>query len=351
MLDKLKTTIFVKETPNGGSFYDVRKYYECDDSMHNIPNVISTDEYTPTKDDKIYFYPECNIPRFKIKQFCEKYNVSIVKYPDKANVKIAGPNTLKSFIEGLSLKEISKNDFVNYLRKYTLADVSEIVEVVNSQFVYMLYHTANKYDNLGGKLKTDYKHKVLIKRDCEEKFINLLNDTNVFDEKEILKRLNTGSVMNHEQYISIQRLFNSKDTENHKLALEMMANCDFEKSSVYLLLLMYNFGNCIYNAPNRTHVNFKSLLKFFAITEVRRIDLDDIVLRLIQRRLLSAQNLNILMPLLKEHLEDGGKSEYVKIKEIEVTEDVLTGLEDNILDEEHDTTIVEYTDEELNPHL
>lgn len=350
MENRVNKTIIIDDfAKKVGPLYKLRKVFEEDS---DIKSIIPATEYIPSKGDKIYFYPDCNIPRFKIKQFCEKYGASVVKFPDKATVKIAGENTIKSFIEPKAVKEISMSDFTAYMHKYTNIDITDIIKDVDSQHVYMYYSVDGKFESAcGAKLKTVYTSRTFIKEDCEEKFMALLSDTNLFDEKEILKRLNTGAVMDNEQYVSIQRLFDSKDVENHKLAIEMMANCDFEKSSVYLLLLIHNFGYTIYDAPNRTHVNFKSLLKFFNIREIRRLDLDDIIACLLERKLLSAHNLNVMMPLLQEYLENGNTSDYVKIKNVEVTEEILTGLEVNILDKEHNTTILEYDLEELNPHI
>ena len=350
MEDRVNKTIIIKDfAKQAGPLYKLRKVFGKDT---DIKSIIPTTDYTPAKGDKIYFYPDCNIPRFKVKQFCEKYGTSVVKFPDKATVKIAGENTIKSFIEQKSLKEISMSDFTAYMHKYTNIDITDIIENVDSQHVYMDYYVESKIESAcGAKLKIHYVSRTFIKEDCEEKFMVLLNDTNLFDEKEILRRLNTGAVMDNEQYVSIQRLFDSKDVENHKLAIEMMANCDFEKSSVYLLLLIHNFGYKIYDAPNRTHVNFKSLLKFFNIREIRHLDLDDVIECLLERKLLSAHNLNVMMPLLQEHLENGSTSNYVKIKNVEVTEEILTGLQVNILDKEHNTTILEYDLEDLKPHL
>lgn len=350
MEDRVKTTIIVEGLPNDSSFYTFRKVISSRNKLWN--NIIPKNEYTPAKDDKIYFYPDCNVPRFKVKQFCEKYGASIVKYSDKASVKIVGENTLNGFIENKSVKEISKEDFVKYFQNFTTVNITEIIEKVDSENIYMLYSIDTRYEKTyGAKFKTYYLSKLFVKQDCEEKFMSLLNDTNLYDEKEILKRLNTGAVMDEEQYVSIQRLFESKDVENHKLAIEMMANCDFEKSSVYLLLLIHKFGYTIHDAPNRTHVNFKSLLKFFDLKDVRSNKLDDVMGSLIKRKLLSAHNLNVMIPLIKEELDGGSTSDYVKIKSVEVTEDVLKALEENILDINHNTTVVEYDSEELNPHI
>ena len=51
----------------------------------DIPNIIKK-VYTPQKNDKLYLFPECTIPRFKLKPFCDKYNVSIIRDINKANI-------------------------------------------------------------------------------------------------------------------------------------------------------------------------------------------------------------------------------------------------------------------------
>jgi hypothetical protein len=51
---------------------------------NTIPNTIKQ-VYTPQKNDKLYLYPECTIPRFKLKSFCDKYKVSIIRDINKAD--------------------------------------------------------------------------------------------------------------------------------------------------------------------------------------------------------------------------------------------------------------------------
>ncbi|MBK7819405.1 MAG: hypothetical protein IPJ60_19090 [Sphingobacteriaceae bacterium] len=55
------------------------------DYKKDFPEIIET--YTPTKGDRLWFYPGCDIPRFKVKQFCQKYDVAVVKYTEKSNIR------------------------------------------------------------------------------------------------------------------------------------------------------------------------------------------------------------------------------------------------------------------------
>ena len=88
---------------------------------NDIPNIIK-EVYTPQKNDKLYLFPECTIPRFKLKPFCDKYNVSIIRDINKANILFTKNNVIKEqyFNDSGSypgrLEGIDKEYFVNYLK-------------------------------------------------------------------------------------------------------------------------------------------------------------------------------------------------------------------------------------------
>jgi hypothetical protein len=315
-------------------------------------------KYTPKAGDKIYIYPDCDIPRFKIKQFCETQNVSIVKFPDKATLKIIGPKSYKSFFRSEWLRSLEKDQVLSYCRKYlshvpNLSEFIKDVESITADHIYFNFLIQNQLKKFTGvDFKGNYGSQSFFgNQDNVEKFLQACEYTDLYPQDEILKKLNTGAVMDHEQYVSIQRLFESKDTENTKLAIEMMANCDFEKSSVYLLLLISNYGYKIWESPNRSHVNFKALIQFFSIKNLRSFYNDQIIECLLERKLLNAHNLNVMMPILMEEAEKSIRTDYITIKEIALTDVVLKGLEENILDLYTDTCIEEFNTEEINPHL
>ena len=366
MRDKLKRAIYIDAAPtnHGESFkYHVEYIIEnpketVDKFVNSLMEKVVDKKYTPKSGDKIYIYPDCDIPRFKIKQFCETQNVSIVKFRDKATLKIIGPKSYKSFFVAEWLRNNEKNQALNYFKKYLthVPNINEFVKDVESMTADKVYFKFEIQTQLkrytGVDFKGEYDNQYFFGGDENvEKFLQACEDTDLYPQDEILKKLNTGAVMDHEQYVSIQRLFQSKDTDNTKLAVEMMANCDFEKSSVYLLLLISKHGYKIWESPNRSHVNFKALIQFFSIKNLRSFYNDDIVECLLQRKLLNAHNLNVMIPILKEEVERNINTDYIKIKEIGLTDVVLKGLEENILDLYTDTCIEEFNTEEINPHL
>ena len=52
-----------------------------------ISDLLGDRVYEPKPKDKIYFFSGCNVPRFKVKQFCEKYKVARVKFEERATAK------------------------------------------------------------------------------------------------------------------------------------------------------------------------------------------------------------------------------------------------------------------------
>ena len=72
-----------------------------------------------------------------------------------------------------------------------------------------------------------------------KKWIPLFNEERpnlIFDEV-FNSQIFEGNVIDEDIYDSLNEILSSKDKENHKLAIETMANWDLEKSKIYLLFL------------------------------------------------------------------------------------------------------------------
>ena len=328
-----------------------------------INQVMPRKNYLPQKGDKIYFIPGCDVPRFKVKQFCENFNVSLVKFKEKANVKFVGPDSLKQYVTATENNFYSKSSVYEFLRKCFVDPTPEYRELIaaigasTSAFVCIEYK-ASEYMKNGG-LGLPFKHENVAYQDTPrtkfknkesyEEFMNITSDPQLYGQLEILRRINTGGVMDKEQFVSIQRMLKSSDAENVKLAMEAMANCDYEKSCVPLLLLIKEYGNTLYNSSTRNHVNFKSLLKFFEITNLGNVNLDDIIKALLKRKLLNKANLDQLMPMAIQQMKEKAQLQYFKVKEVEVDSQITRGLQENVLDAECDTEVVEDPEEPFNP--
>lgn len=374
LISKIKTRTYIHTNPEHTRIESKTVFVIEDNDIRpsNIINQLLSDrEYAPVKGDKLYIFPGSSIPRFKVKNFCEKYKVALVKYQDKANIKIIGENFGKDLIKTDYRSWYIRTELLEHLEKYgnkTYTGIVDLIDLLKTQTSEIVIHDyyANQilkhgqYNNLSKSFKEkdiddklDDYYRALVgcyitDDNAYQTIIDLSNDPLLYSERSLLKLLNTGGIMDAKQYESIKRLFKSPDTSNHNLGVEAISNCDFEKSAVYLLLLVHDYRDEMYNSPNKNHINFKSFMKFFGIDSIRYgYNYDNIIQSLIERKLLNQSNLDVLEPLIKEEQIGRLSTEYFNIHSLVYSDKILEGLRDNILDKELITELYDEPQEEL----
>jgi hypothetical protein len=332
-------------------------------SKESLPNNV----YTPIKDDKIYLLPECNVPRFKLKTFCENYNVALVKFQHKANAVFVGPKFIEGTLKNLSDLVFYKPEVLNFLEivesakpRKELADLITEIKNSDSNFVVLNYRTYNDLhrDKILGY---SFSHKYVeydkrpslqfISEAHYDLFKQCTTNPNCFNQTEILRRINTGGVMTRESFESIKRLFESNDLENVKLGMEIMANCDYEKSCVYLLLLIMHYGSKMYSSTTHNHVNFKALLKFFDIKNTQFFNLEILMKSLTDLKLLTQHNLDIIMPEASKVLSDRLQNQYFVVDGVKGSPLVESIIDKLSNDSSYNTEIAEHELEQITPKL
>jgi hypothetical protein len=296
--------------------------YLCTSSLSKVSTLTAGRNYVPKAKDKIFIMSGCNIPRFKVKQFCLKYDVALVKFEDRAMAKFIGPDVINELTTHRSSYFVSKAYMLNYLR-LILGDgdptYQPLFDAINAstsdtvKFDYNFQYNTREKKIVGLKL---FKDDTIEKKECkytgyecfssEDAYIKynaLQGDPTVFDQDDILKVLNTGTVLTDEMYESVKRLFESTDKTNITLAMETLANCDYQTSAVPILLLLKEFGSKMIGVTGSQHVNFKSMLKYFNIERFDNMTLDTVINSLRHQKLLTSENLSRIMPLAKTQLD------------------------------------------------
>lgn len=369
ILSKIKTCVLITDLDD----YSVVHLIDDKDIDRDTFNTSSLTlrQYKPSKDDKIYFIPGCSIPRFKVKQFCEKHNNTVVKYKEKANVIFTSPDVLDKLVSGTN-DMYYKEPIMNWFKKRTVESPelkALMADIANTEANYIMFQGTYILSNLrqkhGIKLKdfldqdgneniqVDYNEKPGIMFNSTEDletYKKLCADPNLYHQNELLSKL-SDIIITENEYLRIKDLLISTDKQNTKLVMEIMANCDYQKSAVYLLLLLKEYGNQFWNSETRDHVNFTSLLMFFDVrSKLTYLGLDDILKVLLNHRLLNRLNHDMIMPLVLEKINQGETSDYAAASIIKVSDKIIKGLEENILDHEPDTEIVDDA-EEIQPKL
>ena len=364
---EIKTSILIRDLNDAGitdSFYTYEKeslesyYDETSFSSALIKDIIKNKKYIPKKGDKIYICPGSMIPRFKLKEFSKKYEVKIIKNPEDSNIKIFGNKTLANlFIRRPHGYVGSKEILLEIVKKdpnlISPGCLKQIQDITSESLVidYSGYRAINYNDFVEDHPdESQINHFVI--RDSENllEFLKLTDDPSSYYDEDIASLLNEGIVLNEARYLSIKRLFQSDDKENIKLALDMMANCDYKSSAVYLLTLFKEHLSVIKYAKNKNHVNFKTLCKFFNITSFYHFDLDDIIESLAYTKLLTPQTCDKVHVLATQKFKDeDNTSEYFRISKVKPTKKLLNLINDN---QDCDTDVEIIDDkEDLQPQI
>lgn len=257
--------------------------------------------------DKLHFTKNCTVPRFKIKSYCESKNVKVVKSAINATVRIISD---KEFINGIgsdTIKEFTKSDMIT-LKPFLSEEEFKLITEHENFFTTSTQVNNYLYGYGISPVLDSWQYSCYINKDNYDIFNSFVtSNQKVILEQSILKELNQDIIMDEEMYDQIKQLFESPDYDNIKLAMEMMANCNYDKSALYLLLLFYNYGRKISNVTSKNHVNFKSMIKYFEIRDIDRIDLNDIIRILNNKKVFDINPIDKLMEMV---IEDCKSSNY-----------------------------------------
>lgn len=324
---------------NTDSSYD---YQTHKDIYQSIPKVVRI----PTANDKMYFLSDVTIPRFKIKNFCEKTGARVVKYLESGNYVIIGKKTIEKFFTHEYYVEYDKDQFIYYIdllmstMRFPPLWITNLKQLIldsnENVFVNQKYSLTNYFDKDTALCRIDSATHSQISYEKYDRLINIMNLTcDIVEEDVILRELNKDTVMDKEIFESIQKLFESVDMENTKLAMELMSNCDFGKSAPYLLLLLKEHGNKIYSSTTKHHVNFKGMLNYFDLTanSIVRMNFNEILRVITSKKLLYKSSIQVLKDVI---LEDMATSTYYKTTDIifiDENEEEVPIIDDTIIPE------------------
>ena len=145
-----------------------------------------------------------------------------------------------------------------------------------------------------------------VDEDYVEKFLHIENNLNkTYHYRELLPHMNGEKTITIDEKVfdQLSNMFESEDSDNHVLAMEIMANCNYQKSIMYLLILLREHNYNIGKLRSRTHVNFKSLLGYLGMKHdhlyVHAYEMIDIIL---ERNLLTLENLQYLFDRYQDDL-------------------------------------------------
>lgn len=241
-------------------------------------NFIAKDQIN-LQDKVLYRTPKLDLPTMKVDIIKEKYNVSVKRDPAKADYIVTSHKFIESLFEGSWSNVIPSNDLERYFeshRSYFEKDAYDLLkdffkEIEDDSYVKLTNKCSYMSNGakLKGKLIPNHNHKLNDGRHyphyvVDNTTLESLQDPaiNYVLDSDIITFCNEDSViLKISEVKSIVSMLKSEDKTNHALALEMMANCNIEKSFDKIALLFSFYGNTLKYASNWNHVNVKSLKK------------------------------------------------------------------------------------------
>ena len=301
--------------------------------------------YEPKEKDKLFFAKSVNIPRVKLKNLTKDYKIKATTKIEEANAVFISSNTTAKYTAVSWRYHVRTDKFkeffeaavdAGYFDDYHATKIKDGLEFYESDLIAIDYNTRQILENVHIPFRltegVSYSSQRLnyITDEYYDSYEDILNFTgDVYDESELLKYLNGSDAIAIEEnmYESLCEMFDSSDRDNHTMAMEIMANSQFEDSVLYLSLLFNKYYNDMQNSRTKSHVNFKSLL---ALMEIRssyfHLSIDDIVLKLKKHNKLTKESVDIVLKKLGDEIIDRGESNYFKVKTITMTEEMLAVL-------------------------
>jgi hypothetical protein len=299
----------------------------------------------------IYFAPKCSIPRDKAKPFLEEKKIKTVRDRDTADIIIASTDSIDAGLDTKHLYYVETSDIIPFANGFKIGsnvhNLTERLATYTGKHVIVDRGAVSAFyiSNYTNPLKTLYGHVISGKSfqsgDYHGEYITTVIDDFLLDSsnlsnvysQEVFNNLIGDTVIDRGAFESLRTMLTSMDKDNHLVAMTIMAGCNYEKSFVYLALLLEEFGrNAIYNHKYRNTVGFKSLTNWLGYNKYRW-DKDAILDVSIEKELLTQE----LLDTVKASVLDGSRtfSDNFEVVDIRLTAEMQAKV-DKLLNKQDD---------------
>ena len=310
-----------------------------------LTNVVH-ETYDLTVNDKFYFLPGVTIPRMKLKDISNTHKIRTVRDMDAATRIFIGSKTVDKITDESweyavttasftsFIDDASKNKNIDIYYYDKIKDALEFYTndlILIDRYTYnMLRHVDIPYSVMDEWLDDGSNRFIYLKSDYTKLF-NELTGKELYAEDSLMDYINgpDAVVIDEQMFNTLSDMFNSDDRENWTLAMEIMANCDYKKSLLYLALLFHDYGNRMDTVASRNHVNFKALILYLNISGGLSLEPDEVVDIMIAKNGVTKENMNIIIKMFGSRINTYGASRHFGPKAVGFSQEV-----DQILNEE-----------------
>jgi len=306
------------------------------------------DSYKPQKGDKLYFLPAVSVPRIKLKDLTTTLGIKTTRSIEDANAIFGSERTFNHITESSWFSYCSTSRFKQYLEEASsiltldfITMINDYLESYNEEIVLLKNYATTRImqdeDNSFSLTheEIDNDHFTSFKDDYDYLRELLFLDEvkcKLYSEDEIIKHVNgeNAIIIDEEVFKNLSSMFMSTDQDNHILAMEIMSNCNYKKSLLYIELLFMDHSQTMVNTGKKNHVNFKSLCSYLSKDSTYlSTSLDNVMESLEGKGQLTKENIEKLLKHKSQTISLSGSYKYFTIKAISLKEEVLEKMNSN----------------------
>ena len=344
-----------------------RLEYEASD----LPDLPIKKEYSPSPGDVLYIGPGCNIPRIKLRDLLLNNYAKTTNDVTKAT-HIFVDTTFQKMVKSDWVHTVNKKQLVQFVEllaedhldsdevediKDVIKDLSddEQINVCNGTKMQIQNRDCSLYSGVRpiiGNSASRNSYMNYVDPEHEDKWQYIMSNLDkVYDYKCLISHINAEDsiTITEEVFQQLSSMFESEDTDNHILAMEIMANSNYIESLMYLEILFVDHGTKINECSTKRHVNFKSLVDFLGknLNYLGTNSSQSIIDSLIEKNIVT---LDALKYVLNRYTNDFYySSDYFEVKQVTLSDELAKKLNVNyikVVKEDYVPEVIEQVEEE-----
>lgn len=265
-------------------------------------------EKTIVKGDRVFVLSGCKIPQFKIKEFCRGIGAIMVNDIEDATIFVGNNRVHQSHqtYEAEPLNSLAMILDCSYLESDGPGNLL-LDEVTKDYYPDPTQIKYGRFTKLSSSRAQDCHTSSVRHMYCITPYTGrvvhaiLSKGIVTINEDCLLKQLPAPVVLDKHLCDQVMRMMASTDEENHKVAHEILANCDYSNSELYL----YKLAKFRYSQLSRSrYKNVRLFIKESDIVRLYGLDEEDFLKELMEKNKLTKEAVEELMPIIAKTIDD-----------------------------------------------
>lgn len=252
-------------------------------------------KFNPDEGQKIYIPSYIDVPKTKFREWIKSKSIRLTTKLDEADIVVLDDDFedfLKHETHRLYTYAYLTKDFLEALG-FLRPDITSMFEDYTHSYFLVSNQVRTYFD---GIISINSNYSPVVKKFINYQEVEQMLSKTIVSSTELMESMQKDeTVIDRDYYKQLDNMLKSSDADNHIVAMEIMANSNYTKSCVYLMLLIMDNHNAIHTSRTKRHINFKSLLNYLNLSpNCLNLNVNNIIYFMNERELLTLETLDIL---------------------------------------------------------